>query len=64
MKDQLPGGNYWNPSEEDKLLLQQLVPNNDICESILGLNDWISNQKPNHKQKTKLTLVEVKKIRL
>ena len=61
MKDQLPGGKYWNPSEEDKLLLQQLVPNNDICESILGLNEWISNQKPNLKQKTKSTLVEVKK---
>lgn len=60
-KDQLPGGKYWHPTKEVELLLKQLLPNNDICESILGLNDWISTQKPNLCQKTKSTLVEVKK---
>ena len=60
-KDQLPGGKYWNPTEEVKKILEQLQPNNDICESILGLNDWLSSQTPNLCQKTKSTLVEVKK---
>ena len=32
-----------------------------MCESILGLNDWITTQRPNLCQKTKSTLVEVKK---
>lgn len=60
-KDQLPGGKYWSPSKYDEELLKQLAPNNDICENILGLNDWISTQKVNLNQTTKSTLVEVKK---
>ena len=60
-KDQLPGGRYWHPTNEDKALLNSLLPNNDICESILGLNDWLSTQKANLKQITKSTLVEVQK---
>ena len=60
-KDQLPGGKYWDPTKEEKEILKQLLPNNDICESILGLNDWLSGQRPNLSQKTKSTLVEVKK---
>lgn len=60
-KDQLPGGKYWNPTKEQEEVLKQLLPNNDICESILGLNDWLSIQRPNFCQKTKSTLVEVKK---
>ena len=38
-----------------------VLPNNDICESILGLNDWITTQTQNLSQITKSTLVEVKK---
>lgn len=44
-KDQLPGGKYWDPPEEQKQILKQLVPNN-LCESIFGLNDWIKRQNP------------------
>jgi len=29
-KDQPPSGTYWNPSDENKQLLQQLIPNNDM----------------------------------
>ena len=38
-QDQLPGGQYWDPDENTKTILSQLKPNNDICESLLGLND-------------------------
>ena len=34
-----PSGKYWDPSEDVKKILQQIRPSNDICESILGLND-------------------------
>ena len=60
-KDQLPGGKYWTPTAEEKEILQKLAPNNDVCESILGLNDWITMHTPNLCQVTKSTLVEVKK---
>lgn len=60
-KDHLPGGKYWNPSDEDCELLNSLIPKNDICESILGLNAWLSGQKPNLKRITKSTLVEILK---
>ena len=62
-KDQLPGGKYWTPTAEEKEILQKLAPNNDVCESILGLNDWITTHTPNLCQVTKSTLVEVKKIK-
>ena len=32
------GGKYWNPSEEDKELLQ-LILKDILCENILGLHD-------------------------
>ena len=60
-KDQLPGGKYWTPTAEEKEILQKVAPNNDVCESILGLNDWITMHTPNLFQVTKFTLVEVKK---
>ena len=59
--NQLPGGIYWNPTGDVKKILSELKPNNDICESILGLNDWISGQIPNLKQSTCSTLVKVKR---
>lgn len=58
---QLPGGAYWNPDENTKKILQQLRPNNDICESILGLNDWITGHIPNIKQGTCSILVQLKR---
>ena len=59
--NQLPGGIYWNPNDDTKKILSELRPNNDICESILGLNDWISGHIPNLKQSTCSTLVKVKR---
>ena len=59
---QLPGGLYWNPVDEDvKKVLSTLTPTNDICESILGLNDWITSHIPNMKQSTVSTLVQLKR---
>ena len=55
-KYQLPGGNYWIPTAEEKEILQKLAPNNDVCESVLGLNDWITTHTPNLCQVTKSTL--------
>ena len=40
-QNQLPGGKYWDPDENVKAILKSLKPNNDICESILGLNDYL-----------------------
>ena len=51
---------YWDPPKEQKEILSQLLPNNDICESILGLNDWLSSQIQNVNQTTKSTLVEIR----
>jgi len=50
--DQLPGGELWNPSERVKSLLANLEPTNDMCESILGLNDWLQKGTPNLSQRT------------
>ena len=43
-----------------KDILQSLKPNNDICESILGLND-LSSALPNMHQMTKSNLVQSKR---
>ena len=58
-KDQLPGGRYWAPDDNIKEVLRQLKPHNDICESLLGLNDWLP--LVNAKQHTKSALVEGKR---
>ena len=60
-KNQLPGGKYWEPSHDIELVLCNLKPNNDICESILGFNDYLTTALPNMHQMTRSTLVEVKK---
>ena len=42
-QNQLPGGKYWDPAEPDvKRVLTELKPSNDLCESILGLNDYLT----------------------
>uniref|UniRef100_A0A1X7VM36 Uncharacterized protein n=1 Tax=Amphimedon queenslandica TaxID=400682 RepID=A0A1X7VM36_AMPQE len=58
---QLPGGIYWNPEPEIQEILRQLEPSNDICESILGHNDYLSTAVPNLCQKSRSNLIEVKK---
>ena len=60
-KDYLPGGKYWDPPEIIQTI-QKLKPSNDICESILGLNDWLHERSMDSaSQLTKRNMVEAKK---
>ena len=60
-RNQLPGGRYWEPEPAIKAVLRNLKPNNDVCESILGLNDYLTTAVPNMHQMTRSNLVEMKK---
>lgn len=60
-QNQLPGGKYWEPEPDIERILKSLRPNNDMCESILGLNDYLSMVMPNLHQMSKSNLVQVKK---
>ena len=60
-KNQLPGGVYWEPTDEVKAVLKMLKPTNDICESILAFNDYLTTALPHMHQMARSTLVEVKK---
>lgn len=60
-KNQLPNGKYWNPNGNIKATLEKLKPSNDICESILGLNNFLCTTIPNSSQMTRSNLVEIKK---
>ena len=60
-KDYLPSGRYWSPPEHVANILREIKPTNDICESILGLNDWLQTAMPNVCQLTKRNLIEAKK---
>ena len=60
-KNQLPNGKYWDPGQNIKAILEKLKPSNDICESILSLNDYLSTAIPNSSQMTRSNLVEIKK---
>ena len=44
---QLPGGKYWEPEPAIEAILKKLKPTNDLCESILGLNDYLPTDIPN-----------------
>ena len=57
----LPGGKYWEPDPDTKALLQQLKSSNDLCESILGLNDFLTTAIPNLHQLSCSNLIQVKK---
>lgn len=59
--DQLPGGRYWNPDKQVQDVLSQLPPSNDVCESILGLNDYLTTAVPNLHQMSRSNLVQLKK---
>lgn len=59
--DQLPGGRYWNPDKEVQEVLCQLQPSNDVCESVLGLNDYLTTAVPNLHQMSRSNLVQAKK---
>ena len=59
--DQLPGGRYWNPDKQVQDVLSQLQPSNDVCESVLGLNDYLTTAVPNLHQMSRSNLVQLKK---
>ena len=59
MKDHLPGGKYWEPPVDVKQILAQLKPHNDACESVLGMNDWLTTIYPKMTQQARSTLIEV-----
>ena len=58
---QLPGGEYWDPDPNVKNELDKLKPTNDLYESILGLNDYLTTSLPNLHQASHSNLVQVKK---
>ena len=60
-QDQLPGGCYWEPDRQVQDILRELKPSNDVCESILGLNDYLTTAIPNLHQMARSNLVQVKK---
>ena len=60
--NQLPGGIYWEPEDPAiRKILSELSPSNDLCESLLGLNDYLTTSLPNLHQMSRSNLVEVKK---
>jgi len=58
---QLPGGIYWDPQPHIKVILSEISPSNDVCESILGLNDYLNSAIPNMHQQTRSNLAQIKK---
>ena len=60
-KDYLPSGKYWDPPKHIENILSQIQPSNDICESILGLNDWLHGSMTTACQLTKRNIIEAKK---
>ena len=55
---QLPGGCYLNSKQQIKDILSQLKPSNDVCESVLGLNDYLTTAIPNLNQMARSNLVK------
>ena len=51
--NQLPGGKYWNQEKDIQDVLSKLQPSNDVCESIFGLNDYLTTALPNLHQMTR-----------
>ena len=60
-QNNLPGGIYWEPDSEIKRVLSEVKPSNDFCESMLGLNDYLTTAIPNLHQVARSNLIEVKK---
>ena len=59
MKDQIPGGMYVLGASIRKVL-SELKPNNDVCESILGHNDYLTTAIPNLHQMAHSNIVQMK----
>ena len=60
-QNNIPGGKYWDSEPDVKDVLTKLKPSNDLCESILGLNDYLTTAIPNLYQVSRSNLVSVKK---
>ena len=60
-QDQLPGGCFWEADEGVRAILSQIKPSNDACESIFGLNDYLTTAIPNMHQMARSNLVQTKK---
>lgn len=60
-RNQLPGGIFWEPEQSIKDVLRQLKPTNDVAESVLGLNDYLTTAIPNLHQTARSSLIQVKK---
>lgn len=57
----MQGTSYQNFSEpEVRKILEGVEPSNDVCESILGLNDYLHTAIPNMSQAARSNLIEVK----
>ena len=59
-REQLAGGRFWDPDHKTKAILKELQHSNDLCELILGLNDYLTSAIPNMHQMTRSNLIEVK----
>jgi len=59
--NQLPGGLYWEAQAEVGQVLSLLKPSNDICESVLGLNNYLTTALPNLDQVSRSNLIQIKK---
>ena len=52
------------PDEETEHILNELKPSNDVCESVLGLNDYLTIAIPNLHQMARSYLIQVKKNKI
>lgn len=60
-KNQLPSGQHWDPEVCVRKVLAEFKPSNDLCESILGLYDYLTTAIPNLQQMSRSNLVQVEK---
>lgn len=52
---------YWEPNEEVQSILSEIKPSNDACESILGLNNYLTTAIPNLHQMARSNMIQMKK---
>ena len=50
------GSKHWEHNQEVKAILKSFKPNNDICERILGLKNYLSTTLPNLHQMSQSNL--------
>lgn len=60
---QLPGGEHWGTDAATKSVLTMIKPTNDLCESMLGLNNYLTTAIPNMDQLSRGTWSLLKKTK-